>query len=350
MLALLKATRNVPLWLRAAITSSAIGGAYLFQIPIEVEVPGEPFLLFFVIVVACALSFGRWIGFFAVVLSSVLSLPFFEPGQSLYVTNAIDLVKVALYLIFSGSLVPIVGAFADALLAAHEESAALAQREREKSVLLTELSHRVANNFAVISAVMRQKSNAISDPEAKSSIDEVIGQLGVMARIHGRISVGTNDQTWIDSQSFVRGLCEDIFTSYAGGTSRFTLRCVAISQPLHVSDAIPLGLILNELITNAQKYAFPAGSTGRIEVTLEKSAEALRLTVTDDGVGLQDKGPGSGLGHRLVRALAQQLAGTVELRSSTLGTRITVTFIPDRRHVGRPGEPSLKKANIRVVA
>src|SRR5262249_35126462 len=159
--------------------------------------------------------------------------------------------------------VAIVGAFADALIAAHGESEALAQQVQEKSVLLTELSHRVAKNFAVISAVMRQKSNAISDPEAKLSIDEAIGQLGMRARIHGRIPVGSNDQIWVDSGSFVRGLCEDISTSFAGGTSRFPLHCVAVSQPLRVSDAVPLGLIINELITNAQKHAFPAGSTGR---------------------------------------------------------------------------------------
>ena len=114
MLALLTAMSDVPLWYRAAITVSAIGAAYLFQIPIEVEVPGEPFLFFFVVVIASTLVFGRWIGFFAVVLSSVLSLPFFAPGQSLYVTNAVDLVKVEIYLIFSGFIVAIVGAFADA--------------------------------------------------------------------------------------------------------------------------------------------------------------------------------------------------------------------------------------------
>ena len=77
MLALLRAARDVPVWLRVAITGSALTGAYLFQIPIEVEVPSEPFLLFFVIVVACTLGFGQGVGFFAAVLSAVLCLPFF---------------------------------------------------------------------------------------------------------------------------------------------------------------------------------------------------------------------------------------------------------------------------------
>ena len=88
--------------------------------------------------------------------------------------------------------------------------------------------------------------------------------------------------------------------------------CLAASYPVHASDAVPLGLIVNELITNAQKYAFPAGGTGTIEVTLEKTVEGLRLTVSDNGFGVQDKVHGSGLGHRLVRALVHQLGGSVQ--------------------------------------
>src|SRR5262249_28515990 len=156
---LLRATRSIPLWLRTVISTCAVASAYLFQIPVEVEVPGEPFLLFFVIVIASTLAFGQRVGFLAPSLSSVLSCPFFDPGQSLSVTKAIDLEKVELYLIFSASIVPLAGAFAEALLSAYAENEVLARREREKSLLLTELSHRVANNFSVVSAFMRQKAS-----------------------------------------------------------------------------------------------------------------------------------------------------------------------------------------------
>jgi two-component sensor histidine kinase len=345
MLTLLRATRSTPLWLRAVISACALASAYLFQIPIKVEVPGEPFLLFFVIVLVCTLAFGQRVGFFAAILSSVLSLPFFDPGNSLYVARAVDLEKVELYLVFSASIVPVAGAFGDALLSAYAQSEASARREREKSLLLSELSHRVANNFSVISAFMRQKAIGTSDPNAKASIDQAITQLSVMARIHGRLSVA--GQSCIDIRSFLEGLCEDISNSAGGCT--WPVKCLAASYPVHASDAVPLGLIVNELITNAQKYAFPAGGTGTIEVTLEKTVEGLRLTVSDNGFGVQDKVHGSGLGHRLVRALVHQLGGSVQFKSSALGTSVVVEFDPDRRHVGATGE-SGRKAKLNVVA
>ena len=350
MLALLRAARDVPVWLRVAITGSALTGAYLFQIPIEVEVPGEPFLLFFVIVVACTLGFGQGVGFFAAVLSAVLCLPFFEPGNSLYVTHAVDLIKVELYLILVGCSVPIVGAFGEALLAAGAETQILTERERAKSLLLTELSHRVANNFAVISAVMRQKANAISDQHAKSSMDEAIKQLSMMARIHGRLSIGTDDEAFVDSKNFLEGLCEDISSSAAGFMQLCPVKVAAVSCRVHVSDAVPLGLLVNELITNALKYAFPVGRAGQIEVTLDATAEGLKLTVSDNGLGVGDKAHGYGLGHRLVRALAQQLGGSLQMRSSAFGTTAVVMFNPHRRRVTDTRGSRLKKTNLKVIA
>jgi hypothetical protein len=91
MLAFLEATNTLPRWVRIAITGSAIAAAYFFQIPIETEVPGEPFLLFFAITVGCTVLFGRSIGFIAVGLSSLLSLHFFDPGGSIYIYHAADL-------------------------------------------------------------------------------------------------------------------------------------------------------------------------------------------------------------------------------------------------------------------
>jgi two-component sensor histidine kinase len=134
-----------------------------------------------------------------------------------------------------------VGAFGQALLVTGKESQVLAEREQAKSVLLTELSHRVSNNFAVISAVMRQKANTISDQDAKSSLDDAIKQLTLMARIHGRLSIGTDNQTFVDSQTFLEGLCEDVSSSAAGGMKLCALKFAAVSHPIHVSDAVRLG-------------------------------------------------------------------------------------------------------------
>ena len=109
MLATLGALNARPLWMRVAIASLAVVGAYLFQIPIATAVPGEPFLLFFAVVGGCSLAFGRAIGFFTVALTSLLSLPFFEPGNSLYISNAADLIEVELYAFLSAGTVLIIG-------------------------------------------------------------------------------------------------------------------------------------------------------------------------------------------------------------------------------------------------
>src|SRR5262245_17276976 len=145
MLVTLGALNALPLWMRVGIVSLAVVGAYLFQIPIATDVPGEPFLLFFAVVVGCTLAFGWAIGFFAVALTSILSLPFFEPGNSLYISNAADLIEVELYALFSAGIVLVIGRVGEALLVAHKNCETSADAEREKSLLLTELTHRVAN-------------------------------------------------------------------------------------------------------------------------------------------------------------------------------------------------------------
>jgi two-component sensor histidine kinase len=331
MLAALGALNALPLWMRVAIASLAVVGAYLFQIPIATAVPGEPFLLFFVVVGGCSLAFGRAMGFFTVALTSLLSLPFFEPGNSLYISNAADLIEVELYAFLSAGTVLIIGRLGEALVVARQEREASANLEREKSVLLTELTHRVANNFAVLSAVIRQKSVCVTDPQAKTALEEAVEQMSVMARIHGQLCLGAMEGKSIDSQIFVKALCEDILAC-AGNFRRLTaIECVAVSHPLHVADAVPLGLIINELIVNALKYAFPDGTNGRIWVSLERIGTKLRLTVNDNGVGPQHSVQGTGLGRRLVSAFAQQLAANVELKRGFPGTIVSITFDPDRR-------------------
>jgi two-component system, sensor histidine kinase PdtaS len=352
MLATLGALNALPLWVRVAIASLAVVGSYLFQIPIATDVPGEPFLLFFAVVVGCTLAFGRTIGFFSVALTSFLSLPFFEPGSSLYISNAADLIEVELYALFSAGTVLVIGRVGEALLVAHQEREASANLEREKSVLLTELTHRVANNFAVLSAVIRQKSVCVTDPHAKTALEEAVEQMSVMARIHGQLCLGAKDGKSIDSQTFIRALCEDILAC-AGNFRRLTaIECVAVSHPLHVADAVPLGLIINELVINALKYAFPDGTDGRIWVSLEEIGTTLRLTVNDNGVGLQRSVQGTGLGHRLVSALAQQLAASLEIRCGFPGTIVSITFDPDRRlsHLSANRATRPIKQNARAAA
>jgi two-component sensor histidine kinase len=332
MLALLKSTSGSPWWIRIAITGSVLSGAYLFQVPFQTEVPGEPFLLFFAVVVACTLAFGRTTGFFAVAASSILSLHFFEPSGSVAIHHAADLIKVELYVLFSAATVMVIASLSQALIAADQATQILGNLDTQKSVLLAELAHRVANNFAIIAALLRQKSISVADPQAKRALEQTIYQVGMMARIHGRLCVIDNDASF-DSRAFLQGLCEDIKAS-VGSLRPLAIECSAISHSLPVATAVPLGLIVNELIANAIKYAFPDGRAGTITVSLDQFDDRFRLSVQDDGVGLQSSVQGTGLGHQLVHALAKQLGANIDVRSDSRGTFISITFDADKRLTG----------------
>src|SRR5262245_22190459 len=326
MLGLLKAMRRWPLAARLAATTAGLALTFFFQIPLEAQVPGEPFLLFFLVVMAATLAFGQGVGLFAVALSTFLALFFFEPGGGLALHHAADLIKIELYALLGSGAVVGIARLAGALVAADEAAQAFAQSEEAKSVLLRELAHRVANNFAAVASLIRRKANLVGDADARSVLNEAVEQVMVLARVHSRLRA-ESAEVCLDSRGFIQELCEDLRILIAPGQP-LAIQCCAVSRSLSVAEAIPLGLIINELVTNAVKHAFPDGRPGTVRVTLGESAGNLCLSVEDDGVGLQGgrrgrigqgTGQSTGLGQDLVRALAQQLEGRLEVVSTSRG-------------------------------
>jgi two-component system, sensor histidine kinase PdtaS len=325
MLQKLRELHGWPVWIRLALTACALVAAHLFQIPLETEVPGEPFLLFFLIVVSATLLFGEGTGLFGAGLSTFLSFFFFEPYGTMALLHAHDLVQVELYGLLAVGCVVGFARLARALITAQEATEVLEKSAQNKSLLLGELAHRVANNFATIAAFIHAKANSVSDVEAKAVLNEAIGQVTMMARVHRRLQ-SDGEAVSIDTESFVRELCRDLNDSLARGRP-LAIDGVAVSRLLPMAQAIPLGLIVNELVTNATKYAFPDNRPGRVGVSLEEREGCLRLTVEDDGIGMgQRTGSGGGSGQQLVRALAQQLNGHVDHRSTDRGSVFWVVF------------------------
>src|SRR5262245_8261189 len=136
------AVRNWPVWARLAITGAILGAAYLLQIPIGREVPGEPFLLFLLVVIGVSLLFGARVGFFGAGLSTMLSIPHFEPMGSLTVSHASDLIKIELFAVVASVCVVAFASLANALVSAGKD---LERLDASKSLLLRELAHGVAN-------------------------------------------------------------------------------------------------------------------------------------------------------------------------------------------------------------
>jgi two-component sensor histidine kinase len=339
MLKILQVARRWPAWLRAGLSTAAIAIALAAQLPIEKEVPGEPFLLFFIVVIASTLAFGERIGILAVVLTTLLSTLFFEPVGSLTLQLATDLIKVELYAIIAGASIVAVSSLGKILIAAETATQELRQTDTKRTILLQELAHRVANNFAVVAALIQTKAAHVSDPKAKSALNEAIDQVAIMARVHKRLQ-NSDSVVSLDSERFVTELCSDLQISMARGRA-ISIECHAVSVPLSTSQSVPLGLILNELVTNALKHAFPDGRPGTVQVILTKgSCNTLTLAVEDDGVGQGFDVRPESLGKGLVSALAEQLGGRFVSMSSRAGTSSSVTFPYDDPRLPHASEHS----------
>jgi two-component sensor histidine kinase len=323
----IRATQLWPLWWRITITVAAITIAYLVQIPLERQAPGEPFLLFFMVVISGTLAFGSTAGFVAVGLSTLLTVPFLEPLGSYFVlTHAWDLAKVELYVILSSGCVLAVSRVRKTLIAVSEKKEILQQLDENKSLLLRETVHGVANNFASIAALLTMKSYSISDIEAKRTLDAAVEQVKVMARVHRRLRARDHDVS-VDSVAFIRELCDDLKKMVSG--RQIHIEREVDSLPLNMEQAVPLGLIVNELVTNAIKHAFPNERGGRIRVRFERLNTQLRLSVDDDGVGFMhcpQNDTHIGQGQELVRGFARELGGDLEIEPTTSGSSCRVTF------------------------
>lgn len=195
----------------------------------------------------------------------------------------------------------------------------------EKDTLLKEIHHRVKNNLQVISSLLSMQGKTLSDPTAAMAFEECRHRVRSMALVHERL-YGSADLGQIDFGDYARFLVSQLALTYRASNVRIVTQCEHLL--FDITMAIPAGLILNELVSNVFKYAFPEGRPGALTLTIRADAGSCTLQVEDDGVGIPPSVSTDQpltLGLQLVRALAQQLDGTVEFHS-TGGTSIRLQF------------------------
>lgn len=197
---------------------------------------------------------------------------------------------------------------------------------KEKELLMKETHHRVKNNLMVISSLLNIQSRYVKDENARSVLKESRNRANSMALIHERL-YGFSDLKNINFGEYVRSLVGDLFKNYAVSTDAVKLEMAVEDVQMDVDTAIPMGLILNELVSNSLKYAFPAGK-GTLKIVFKGEGENLFLSVKDDGVGISagiDIKKTDTLGLTLIRSLVEQVGGKLTVGSSH-GTEVCVVF------------------------
>ncbi|MGE0062344.1 MAG: sensor histidine kinase, partial [Xanthobacteraceae bacterium] len=199
----------------------------------------------------------------------------------------------------------------------------------ERAMLLGEVNHRVGNSLQLIASLLMLQRNATSQEEIKSALGDAINRVHAVGELHRRLHSAENVQE-IDLTSYVTQVVDDLRKS-SESSEIATLSVTADDVVSRPDLAVSVGMIVNELVVNAMKYAYPGGS-GPIRVSLKKAEDnQIAVTVEDDGVGSDDDAGGtahSGLGTRIVKAMAQKINGVIARDPDHKGTRITVTFTP----------------------
>ena len=191
--------------------------------------------------------------------------------------------------------------------------------------LLGEVNHRVSNSLQLVSAMVSLQAGALDDPAARDALSDTQRRISAIAQVHRRLYT-SNDVESVDMHEYLAALVDELRATWSSDNAPRTMRLAADPIRLPTDRAVSLGVIVTELVSNACKYAYPDG-TGEVRVALHRDGDdVFLLAVEDDGVGMvAGAAPrGTGLGTKLVRAMAQSLQSAIEYDAGHRGTRATL--------------------------
>ncbi len=285
------------------------------------------------------------------ILPELLTLPHFAPV--IFVTAAEE-PRIAVAALKEGAADYVVkdvqGAFLDLLANAVRQAIAEValrrakdQAERElrdsrdrlerlaeqQSLLLREVNHRVANSLQLIGSLIELQARRVRDPEARGVLRRAVERVEAVSLVHRRLYTSA-DVEQVRMDQYLDGLIQELRSAVAAEEAGPTIRLRADPVDIKTDRAVAIGLVVNELVTNALKYAYPNGQPGDIRVDVSRTEQAgFALVVEDDGVGYPDADAapqGSGLGNVIVAAMAKNVSGTLALDRSHKGTRFVLTL------------------------
>ncbi len=202
-----------------------------------------------------------------------------------------------------------------------------AARDRAE-LLLQEVNHRVANSLALVAALVGLQARAVTEPAVRDVLGQIQNRIAAIAGVHRSLNT-SHDVRSVEISEYLASLLRDLEGTLRQAGHESQVRLIADRADIPTNKAVSVGVIVTELVTNAIKYAYPGKQHGEIRVLLERLAAGnIKLTVEDDGVGWRGEGPiqGTGMGSRIIAAMARGLGSPVVYGSAAAGCRVQLEF------------------------
>lgn len=321
---------QVPLPLRWGLTLLAFVLAFVIRYQLDGTLPpGFPYLTFFPAIILCSYFLGTACGIAVAVAGLFTAWYFFIPPVNSFALTGASVIALVFYVFIAVTDIGLVALAQHALRALDAERQAKAILAEQRRLMFHELQHRVSNNLATVSGLMKLQRRLVSDEAAGLALDDSVRRIDLVARIMRNLH-DPSGQT-VDMSRFLADTSRDLLES-AGAANRVKLSVDAV--PLHVGAevSVPLGLIATELLANTLEHAFPGEKQGQIAVLLTHASDRGRavLRIRDDGKGLPegfDIDRARSLGLSIARQFAKQLGGTLAMeRRPEGGTEAHLEF------------------------
>jgi two-component sensor histidine kinase len=318
--------RSVSTIVKYSFTLAIVGFFYVLRMMFDAHLGPYPFLLFFPAVIICSLLFDHGSGIIAAIASAMLGAYILHDQGLLraQLTGVVLSFPIFLFIALSVEALQetthILQKTMRVLSLRKEE---LEQIDAEKDLLIRETAHRVRNDLATLSSMVRLQSRGMTG-DGRAAMDTVAHRLAVLVSLHQRLAYEPGSKLGsVNSEEFLSDLINEIRVTMVG------------IKPIHIDDqierhiiahqtGIALGLIMNEALTNAAKYAFIGKPRGEIRVVFRRAGESYNLSITDDGHNTGEI-QGTGLGTRLMESMTAQIDGEITV-DRTKGTRVCVVF------------------------
>jgi two-component sensor histidine kinase len=304
--------RTQPVAVRYGASAALVLVCFAFRLGAGPAAGEYSFIFFIPPILAASVLFDRGSGFFATALSAALVavLLSWRVGALNHVAALTLFVCVSVFVVIVG----------EGMRKALEKSAAAGE---DLQLLLDEQGHRIKNDLAIASALVMLQARAQSDPTVRAALESAVARVHVLAKGYDHLRTSARDQA-TDMPRYLGEVCWKLGESLRG-VRPIAVEVEADRIEIRSQTATRLGLIVNELVTNALKHAFPDERGGTVYVRLRRSAGELTLEVEDNGIGCPEA-PTDGLGSRLVRLLVQQLRGQMTRAASAPGCRVTIVI------------------------